>query len=112
MDADTCYGNQHDVEGRNFGKLAVIAPMLERIKLKEIINQHIPADVRELFDAQRKSLKWKQASLQAAKYFQWELKPLNSSADACRACLAAERLPDSAMHQLSTVSDSAMGCGI
>ena len=50
MDAYTCYGNQHDVEGRNFGKLAVIAPMLERIKLKEIINQHIPADVQARSD--------------------------------------------------------------
>lgn len=50
MDAYTCYGNQHDVEGRNFGKLAVIAPMLERIKLKEIIHQHIPADAQAEFD--------------------------------------------------------------
>ncbi len=32
------------------GKLAVIAPMLEPIRLKEIINQHIPADVQAEFD--------------------------------------------------------------
>jgi transposase len=50
MSEYTCYGNTEDVEGCNFGKLAVIAPMLERIKLKEIINQHIPADVQAEFD--------------------------------------------------------------
>ncbi len=50
MSAYTCYGNSQDVEGCNFGKLAVIAPMLERIKLKEIINQHLPADVQAEFD--------------------------------------------------------------
>ena len=50
MSAYTCYGNQSDVDGLNFGKLAVIAPMLERIKLKDIINQHIPADAQAEFD--------------------------------------------------------------
>ena len=50
MDTFTCYGKSEDVQGCNFGKLAVIAPMLERIKLKEIINQHIPADVQAEFD--------------------------------------------------------------
>lgn len=50
MDTFTCYGESQDVQGCNFGKLAVIAPMLERIKLKEIINQHIPADEQAEFD--------------------------------------------------------------
>ena len=50
MDAFTCHGESQDVQGRNLGKLAVIAPMLERIKLKEIINQHIPADEQAEFD--------------------------------------------------------------
>ena len=42
MDATTWYGNQADanVEGRNIGTLAVIAPLLERMKVAEIINQH------------------------------------------------------------------------
>ncbi|MEJ7596019.1 MAG: DUF4277 domain-containing protein [Planctomycetaceae bacterium] len=50
MSAFTCYGNQQDVDGLNFGKLAVIAPMLERVKLKDIINQHMPADAQAEFD--------------------------------------------------------------
>jgi transposase len=50
MDTFTCHGESQDVQGRNLGKLAVIAPMLERIKLKDIINQHIPADEQAEFD--------------------------------------------------------------
>ena len=50
METFTCHGESQDVQGRNFGKLAVIAPMLERIKLKDIINQHIPADEQADFD--------------------------------------------------------------
>lgn len=50
MDTFTCHGQPLDIQGRNLGKLAVIAPMLERIKLKEIINQHIPIDDQAEFD--------------------------------------------------------------
>ncbi len=50
MNTFTCHGESQDVQGCNLGKLAVIAPMLERIKLKEIINQHIPADEQAEFD--------------------------------------------------------------
>jgi hypothetical protein len=46
----TWYGNQSAVEGRNFGPLAVIVPLIERMKLREIINQHIPADSQAEFD--------------------------------------------------------------
>lgn len=46
MDTTTWYGNQTDanVEGRNIGTLAVIAPLLERMKVAQIIDQHLPAD--------------------------------------------------------------------
>lgn len=50
MEPFTCQGESQDVQGRNLGRLAVIAPMLERIKLKEIINQHIPVDEQAEFD--------------------------------------------------------------
>ena len=50
METFTCYGDSQDVQGRNFGKLAVIAPMLEKIHLKDIINQHIPVDEQAEFD--------------------------------------------------------------
>lgn len=46
----TWYGNQSAVEGRNFGPLAVIFPLLERMELCGIINQHIPADDQAEFD--------------------------------------------------------------
>jgi len=38
------YGNQSPLEGRCFGPLALIVPLLDRVQLKEIIDQHIPAD--------------------------------------------------------------------
>jgi len=50
MDTFTCHGESLDVQGRNLGKLAVIAPMLERIRLNDIINQHIPTDEQAEFD--------------------------------------------------------------
>ncbi|MCP4641395.1 MAG: DUF4277 domain-containing protein, partial [bacterium] len=52
MDATTWYGNQTDanVEGRNIGTLAVIAPLLERMKVGEIINQHLRADPQAEYD--------------------------------------------------------------
>lgn len=46
----TWYGNQSDVEGCNFGPLAVIFPLLQRMKIAEIINQHCPADPQAEFD--------------------------------------------------------------
>ncbi len=52
MDAATWYGNQTDanVEGRNIGTLAVIAPLLERMRVAKIINQHLPADPQAEYD--------------------------------------------------------------
>ncbi len=51
MDTPTWYGNQADanVEGRNIGTLAVIAPLLERMNVAEIIDQHLPADPQAEF---------------------------------------------------------------
>ena len=43
------YGNQSPVEGRNFGPLAVIIPLIERMKLAEIIDRHVPADPQAEF---------------------------------------------------------------
>ena len=52
MDTATWYGNQANanVEGRNIGTLAVIAPLLQRMKVAEIIDQHLPADPQAEFD--------------------------------------------------------------
>ena len=52
MDATTWYGNQTDanVEGRNIGTLAVIAPLLDRMNVAQIINQHLPADPQAEYD--------------------------------------------------------------
>lgn len=52
MDANTWYGNQADanVEGRNIGTLAVIAPLLARMNVAQIINQHLPADPQAEYD--------------------------------------------------------------
>ena len=51
MDTATWYGNQADgnVEGRNIGTLAVIAPLLERMNVAQIMDQHLPADPRAEF---------------------------------------------------------------
>jgi transposase len=51
MDTATWYGNQADanVEGRNIGTLAVIAPLLQRMNVAEIIDQHLPADPQAEF---------------------------------------------------------------
>ena len=43
------YGNQTPVEGRSFGPLAVIVPLIERMKLEEIIDRHVPADPQAEF---------------------------------------------------------------
>jgi Domain of unknown function (DUF4277) len=46
----TWYGNQSAAEGVNFGSLALIFPLLERMKVVEIINRHVPADDQAEFD--------------------------------------------------------------
>ena len=48
----TWYGNQTDanVEGLNIGTLALIAPLLDRMKVGSIINQHLPADPQAEYD--------------------------------------------------------------
>ena len=43
------YGGQVDVESAAYGGLAVIVPMLERMGVEEIINQHLPADPQAEF---------------------------------------------------------------
>jgi len=45
----TWYGNQVDSDACNLGALAIIFPLLERMKVAEIIDQHIPADPRAEF---------------------------------------------------------------
>ena len=52
MEATTWYANQADanVEGRNIGTLAVIAPLLQRMHVAEIIDQHLPADPQAEFN--------------------------------------------------------------
>jgi transposase len=45
----TWYGNQADSDACNLGALAIISPLLERMKVAEIIDQHIPADPRAEF---------------------------------------------------------------
>jgi len=46
----TWYGNQSLAEGCNFGALAVLWPLLERMQVAKIINQHLPADPQAEFD--------------------------------------------------------------
>lgn len=48
--AFTWYGNQSTAEARRFGALAVIFPLLERMNVLSIINQHLPADPQAEFD--------------------------------------------------------------
>jgi transposase len=43
------YGNQSPVEGRNFGPLALIVPLLERMNVAEIIDRHRPPDPQAEF---------------------------------------------------------------
>ena len=52
MDTQIWYGNQADanVEGRNVGTLAVIAPLLERMNVGQVIDQHLPADPQAEFN--------------------------------------------------------------
>jgi len=49
MSTFTSYGGQVDGEIAAYGSLAVIAPMLERMNVKEIIDRHLPADPQAEF---------------------------------------------------------------
>jgi len=40
----TWYGNPSAAEGCGFGALAVVWPLLERMNVAGIINQHLPTD--------------------------------------------------------------------
>ena len=44
------YENQSTAESCNFGPLAVVWPLLERMDVASIINRHLPADTRAEFD--------------------------------------------------------------
>lgn len=44
------YGHQASAESCNFGSLAVVWPLLERMNVAGIINQHLPADPQAEFD--------------------------------------------------------------
>ncbi len=48
--AITWYGSQSAAQSCNFGALAVIWPLLERMQVASIINQHLPADPQAEFD--------------------------------------------------------------
>lgn len=48
--AFTWYGNQSTSETCRFGALAVIFPLIERMNVMQIINQHLPADPQAEFD--------------------------------------------------------------
>ena len=48
--AFTWYGDQSSAESCNFGALALIWPLLERMGVAEIINQHLPADPQAEYD--------------------------------------------------------------
>ena len=50
MTALTWYGNQSEAEACRFGALAVIFPLLERMNVVNIINQHCPADPQAEYD--------------------------------------------------------------
>ena len=46
----TWYGNQSSADSCNFGPLAVVWPLLERMNVLGIINRHLPADSQAEFD--------------------------------------------------------------
>jgi transposase len=48
--AATWYGNQSNAEACGVGSLALIVPLIERMNIVEIINQHVPADPQAEFD--------------------------------------------------------------
>lgn len=45
----TWYGNQSSAEGVNWGPLALIMPLLERMKVADIIDEHLPKDLQAEF---------------------------------------------------------------
>lgn len=50
MTAFTWYGNQTEAEACQFGSLALIFPLIERMNVAQIINQHCPADPQAEYD--------------------------------------------------------------
>ena len=44
------YGNQSPAETCNFGSLAVVVPLLEKMRVVDIINQHVDTDPQADFD--------------------------------------------------------------
>ena len=46
----TWYENQSTAESCNYGPLAVVWPLLERMDVASIVNRHLPADTRAEFD--------------------------------------------------------------
>ncbi len=44
------YGNQSSADSCNFGTLAVVWPLLDRMNIADIINRHLPADPQAEFD--------------------------------------------------------------
>ena len=50
MAAFTWYGNQTETEACRFGALAVIFPLIQRMNVIQIINQHCPADPQAEYD--------------------------------------------------------------
>ena len=50
MDDLNWYGKQSEVQGLTLGALAVTAPMIEKMKVVEIINQHLPVDKQAEYD--------------------------------------------------------------
>lgn len=48
--AFTWYGNQSESEACRYGALAVIHPLMERMNVMQIINQHLPADEQAEYD--------------------------------------------------------------
>ncbi len=48
--AITWYGNQSAAESCNFGALAVIWPLLQRMRVADIINRHLPVDPQAEYD--------------------------------------------------------------
>ena len=50
MNDTTWYGKQSDCETAAFGVLALVEPLIQKIDLVKIINQHLPVDVQAEFD--------------------------------------------------------------
>ena len=48
--AITWYGNQSSADSCNFGALAVVWPLLERMQVASVINRHLPADPQAEYD--------------------------------------------------------------